>query len=304
MNDALCANLNTCPRRVAALVLCGFCVSSLFTAIALKGDEAAGRKVEDSSESAARKKQREENLKAMEQRARGTKVHVDAKPHGDPELIPQPLFHYTDEPRRILDATLWGWFDEGRLQAICKIELYEDRSLPQGRWLYCFGSLSSALVSAEWADGHRWAATKPGIQLRPLEGAPAPAEGKAARLRQMKELAGRFGATLIDEPVNKREKMRLLPRPLYRYEAPAGESLDGAVFGLTSNGTNPDAILVIELQRSKAGAATEWAYGVAGMTTGGLALTLDDKEVWAKAGVPASGTGGYDTWAWFWEHLR
>lgn len=297
------ASFEIFPRRVAALVLCGVGVSIPFTARALKGDEPTGRKVEDSSESTARKKQREENLKAMEQRARETKVHVDAKPDGDPQLIPQPLFHYTDQPRRILDATLWGWLVEGRLQAVCKIELYEDRSLPQGRWLYCFGSLSPALVSAEWADGHRWTAAKPGLQLRPLAGAPAPAEGKAARLRQMKELAGRFEATLIDEPVNKREKMRLLPRPLYRYEAPAGESLDGAVFGLTSNGTNPDAILVIELHKSKS-SATEWAYGCAGMTTGGLVLTLDDKEVWAKAGVPASATGGYDSWAWFWEHLK
>src|SRR5262245_24530204 len=76
-------------------------------------------------ETAARKKQREENLKAMQERARATKIRLTGDAKGRADLITQPLFHYTDEPRRITDATLWGWTFEGRLLAVCKIEKYD-----------------------------------------------------------------------------------------------------------------------------------------------------------------------------------
>src|SRR5262245_50855556 len=54
-------------------------------------------------ETASRKKQREENLRAMEKRAADARVRLVAtgKPT-DAALIPQPLFHYTDLPRRII----------------------------------------------------------------------------------------------------------------------------------------------------------------------------------------------------------
>ena len=253
-------------------------------------------------ETAARKQQLEENLKAMEERAAGVKirgVQGDEKTNG--RLLPQPLFHYTDEPRRITDATLWGWESEGRLVAICKIEKY-DLEDPAKKWLYCFGSLATELIEADWTWGHSWSAKKPGIVLQSIDSAPAPAEGRSARLRQMKDIANRFAATVIDTTASTRQEMRLLPRPLYRYEKPTGELLDGAVFGLTSNGTNPDAILVLELH-ARDGAAAEWKFGVAGMTAGGLVITFDGKEVWSK---PFSGgrAASYDTWAWFWERKQ
>jgi len=161
-------------------------------------------------ETAARKKQREENLKAMEERARATKIRLTGDAKGRADLITQPLFHYTDEPRRITDATLWGWTFEGRLLAVCKIEKY-DIDDPAKKWLYCFGSLASELIEGEWEWGHTWSAKKPGIELVRISSAPSPAAGKGARLRQMKEIAGRFAATIIDPKAGTREEMRLLP---------------------------------------------------------------------------------------------
>src|SRR5262249_8556871 len=135
----------------------------------------------------------------------------------------------------------------------------------------------------------------------PIARAPAPAEAKAARLRQMKEIAGRFEATIIDTPLDKRQQMRLLPRPLFRYESPVGDLLDGAIFGLTTNGTNPDAILAVEL-RKFGGPEPRWMFGVAGMTQGALSVRFDDKEVWTKP--YAQTPGSYETWNWFWENPK
>jgi hypothetical protein len=125
-----------------------------------------------------------------------------------------------------------------------------------------------------------------------------PAGGKTALLRQMKEIATRFAATLIDPKADTRQEMRLLPRPIHRYEKPAGGLLDGGVFGLTSNGTNPDAVLVLELHETE-GEKAEWQFGVTGMTAGGLSVKFDDKEVWSK---PYSGRAeSFENWTWFWE---
>jgi hypothetical protein len=276
----------------------------------LRAEEAGGTPGQaiERAEIEARRKEHEENLKAMEQRAQTTKVRLalsksgppaEPEPNAEARLIPRPLFEYTDQPRRILDATLWGWTSEGRLLSICKIERY-DRNVQASEWLLCFGSLSSGLVEAEWQDGHHWSARKPGMELAPIGGAPDAAQGMAARLRQMKDIAKRFDATMIDGP-DKRQQMRLLPRPLYRYEEPAGDLRDGAVFGLTSNGTNPDAVLVVELHRAQA-PAPEWKFGVTGMTTSALSVRFDDKEVWTKPSSPAMRS--YENWVWFWENQR
>lgn len=249
----------------------------------------------DKTESDARKVAREQNLKLMQQRAQGTTVKVKDSDRAEVELIAKPLFHYTDEPRRIQDATLWGWMHGGRLVAVCKIEKYDHS--PERTWLYCFGSLSSKLLVVNWLDGMPWTSTKPGVEFRSVETTAQPAKDSAGRLRQMKEVANRFDARiLVDNVNNNTQQMRLLPRPLHRYEKPAGKVLDGAAFGLTTNGTNPDVILLIELQESDNG-SPKWMYGLAGMTAGGVTVNLDDREVWSKPFV--GNAGRYDTWLWF-----
>jgi hypothetical protein len=284
-------------------MLAAVCLCILGTALgATTAHEKTSGEQQAAPESEARKKQREENLKAMEERAAGTKVRLVAKGKApDAELVPRPLFHYTDQPRRITDATLWGWVADGRLVAVCKIEKY-DHENPANQWLYCFGSLAPGLLEGEWVWGYAWSAKKPGIELAPIAAAPPPAEGRPARLRQMKDIAGRFAATIIDTSIDARQEMRLLPRPIYRYEKPAGDMLDGAIFGLTTNGTNPDAILVVELHENRRSGG-EWKFGVAGMTAEGLSVKFDNKEVWTKS-YSGGRAASYDTWAWFWENRK
>jgi hypothetical protein len=291
--------------RLSAVAVIAFCVRALAPQPAAADDPPVTDQP-SSSESAARKKLRVDNLKAMAERAGRARIRVAGNNGKEDEttdcrLIPQPLFHYTDQPRRIIDATLWGWTVEGRLLAICKIENYEAGAHPEGEWLYCCGSLATGLVEAEFPDGHRWSARKPGIELREFAGAPPAGDGTAARLRQMKEIGGRFSATIVNATSGNSQEMRLLPRPIYRYENGTSELPDGTVFGLTTNGTNPDAILVVELHRP-AEAAPKWKFGVAGMTQEQLSVKFDGKEVWSKPHSPASGK--FDTWMFFWENEK
>jgi hypothetical protein len=54
-----------------------------------------------------------------------------------------------------------------------------------------------------------------------------------------------------------------LSTPLYRYEKPPGDVLEGAVFAFVL-GTDPELLLVLEARRDEG--ATVWQYALARMT--------------------------------------
>src|SRR4030095_3504486 len=125
-------------------------------------------------------------------------------------------------------------------------------------------------------------AAKPGVMMRPIEKAPVPDDKPAGRLRQMKDLVFRFTATiLVDGDEALKQEMRRLPSPIHRY-ADEGEGLrDGVLFGLTTNGTNPDMLIVIELRGDPPHRA-QWSYGIVKMTYAEVRLRLDNDEVWSS----------------------
>ena len=72
-----------------------------------------------------------------------------------------------------------------------------------------------------------------------------------------------------------------------------GETEDGALFGFTGTGTNPDLFLLVDLSKDDG-----WRIGFAGMTADGLTARLADKAIWS---VPHAGGKGFvfDNWTYF-----
>ncbi|MBW3540910.1 MAG: hypothetical protein KY476_11620 [Planctomycetes bacterium] len=219
-------------------------------------------------------------LKAMRQLADGTIIRQKDSPDSDSfTLVDKPVFRYSDQPRRIVDATLWVWTDGVRPVALQKVEAYVRNGEPA--WTICFASFSPELLEVRWPD-RTLVCKRPGLVLEPLPDPPALAEGEAARSLQLRRAARRFSSRIVHDPRNDVvEQMRLLPRPIYEYANDEAGLLAGAIFGLASNGTNPDAYLVIEVTRDETGAAA-WQYGVVRMTSGGVTVSLDDREVWTS----------------------
>ncbi len=82
----------------------------------------------------------------------------------------------------------------------------------------------------------------------------------------MRALARDFSAETQDDKEQHWE-LRLLPQPLYRYESTDPDVLDGAVFAfVTSAGTDPEAILVLETRKPAGGGDPVWHYAVARFT--------------------------------------
>jgi hypothetical protein len=100
----------------------------------------------------------------------------------------------------------------------------------------------------------------------------------------MKALADRFAVTMTGWKADKsdREELRLLPKLLYRYE-PSGAAgpdagwIDGGVFAFVQ-GTDPEAVLMLEASRAKR--PFYWQYAFARATSGGLEARLDKTVVW------------------------
>ncbi len=233
----------------------------------------------------------EASLAAMSKRAASTRLSLVASPTKSPQLVPTPVFRYSDELRRIQDATVWVWTHEGHPVSVIKVEHYEPGRLAR-EWLYCFSSLSTELVVAEWDPAPTFRARQPGVIWKSLPDKPA--NSRTARLIQMRDMARRFAPELTQTPGKEdRYQMRLLSRPLYRYEETMSGQQDGALFGFTGTGTNPDLLLVLDLTE-----ADGWRFSFTRMTTEGLTVRLDGETVWDVPHVSGAGRV-FDTWTYF-----
>jgi hypothetical protein len=270
--------------RVLRLCCCAWCVLGL--PALLRGEEPADAKLKKlADDSRAR-------AAAVEVKVTAAGVTAKAAAH------PEPLMKYTDVPRRIEMATLWVWHDEGRPVALGKVEAYGRKD--GTKWLYCFASASGDLVDAKWPDGRTFKASKAGVEWTAVKG-PAPHGTAAGRVRQMKELFGRFSATSRDDLLKTSDELRPLVRPLHEYSSPRRGVAHGVLCGFAANGTNPDVVVALEAV-GEPGEKVEpksWRFGVIGMTAGGISVKLDKDEVFTRP--YAKSPDEFGTWTYFWE---
>ena len=71
--------------------------------------------------------------------------------------------------------------------------------------------------------------------MKPIPGAPAPADSAAGRLRQMRALTREFTSRQTNR-AGVDSAMRLLSQPLYRYEGTSGEPIDAGLFVFVHGG--------------------------------------------------------------------
>src|SRR5262245_25385850 len=193
------------------------------------------------------KLQRERRLVDMRKRAAGTIVQTqdDGRQY---DLIDEPPVRYRDVPRGIVDGTIWAFGRHGRPRAILKVESYSGNDAAHA-WLHSMCSLSEELIEAEWHDKHKWRSKQPGLTWKLIVDGPDPANTERGRTSQMKELIRRFAVTAVD-PSRGRERHRLLAKPIHRY-ADSENGVDGAIFGFSTDGTNPGALILIEMRKKR-----------------------------------------------------
>jgi hypothetical protein len=215
------------------------------------------------------------------------------------ELIDQSLEWYevfatvdAEEPAKAIVALRWANNTRGSEDGTTVIYAAGGRPLAAaciypwaGRLEHDFESLSRDKIIARKDGQVVWQPQEAGVSFAAIPEAPAPEEGRTQRLRQMKMLAEQFQATLLGWKLDNtdREELRLLSKPLYRYDPKDGPVIDGAVFAFAM-GTDPEVLLLIEAVRSED--KPTWQYAFARRTSGQLEGRWRDRPVWQAARFP------------------
>ncbi len=206
----------------------------------------------------------------------------DVSPDADSQdiLKPQPVLRWRNVARgQAGEAMMVFWAWHGRPVAMASIFPWE------GMLYHEFGSLSrTAKLVARDRGNIVWSPNAPGVEFKDMPDAPEPADTPVARLRQMRSIAERFTATMTGWKGDNsdREELRLLPRPLLRYDLKDAKGahpnlVDGAAYAFAM-GTDPEVVLLLEAVSS--GSEARWQYALARATSGGLEARLEGKVVW------------------------
>jgi len=198
------------------------------------------------------------------------------KPEVMLRVEPEPVLRWTNHLGRRFYGDVYVWTHQGRPEVVASVTTIFAKT----RSTYTeIQSLSTGRPILSRGDKVVWEPAEPGVELKPLPGAPKPGATAGARLLQMRTLAAHF-TVVADYGIDKEQKedLRLLSTPVYRYQSPDLGVLDGGLFAFTK-GIDPDAFLMLEARGKKDDAEWEFAFA---RFNGSCALraVLKEKTVW------------------------
>src|SRR5262249_1014958 len=153
----------------------------------------------------------------------------------------KPIYVWTNPTRSGgQHGAVFVWLYRGRPVAIGSTFSHPE----EGQRMVCheFHSLATGPLLPDHGKAPESWTPKAPIEFVRFPNAPAPDASPAKRLLQMRTLSREFTAHSIDYQ-KERWELRLLPQPLYRYEKPQDDVIDGSLFGFVSSaGTDPEVV--------------------------------------------------------------
>jgi hypothetical protein len=218
------------------------------------------------------------------------KLFGNDRPEEPLAALDEPLVRWTNPIRNSFsDGALFLWLDGKRPVATATVSIRGSG----GVWFES-ASLSPGALRCLRRDGLFWNPQSAGSAEQRLMDAPVPAATGASRLVQMRRLSEQFSIRM--EPLNEQpSQLRLMPQPIYRYEDNAAGVVDGAVFAF-AEGTDPEALLLLEAVRTPEAEAANWQYTLAKMTSRRIVARRNDEVIWSAPGYwlnPRSITDAY-----------
>jgi hypothetical protein len=216
-------------------------------------------------------------------------IYRDAAKTEKLELRREPVYNWTNVLRGGgQTGAVFVWTFQGCPEVVGSIFSYpSDRQLGQRSILHEMHTLSSAILQPSRESANQWK-PRAGILRKPIPDASTPAASPRQRLIQMRELARDFSAHSVDYD-RKTWELRMLTQPLYRYESTDPVVIDGALFAwVTSAGTDPEVIVLIEARQTDAG--SQWQFAVCRFSDHDLFVKLNGSEIWTSI------RGGENVW--------
>jgi hypothetical protein len=188
----------------------------------------------------------------------------------------EPVLRWTNPAVGRLYGNTYVWLDKGQPAAVGSLfRNFEPWNTFNGELTALTGKRLVAERGGKvlWQPEGQW-------KWLAIPGAPVPRLTMSQRLVQMRALIAEFEVEVLDTRNNRKgdeQTPRLLPRPLYRYDAAQTRTLDGALFAFVL-GTDPELMVLLECDT--VGSKPEWQFGVARMNRDAIRLKHKGKTVW------------------------
>jgi hypothetical protein len=195
------------------------------------------------------------------------------KPETELKFRDTPVLNFTNPERNQERGSIFVWLHEGRPAAIGQFFRFNVRDRRVKK--HALHSLSAGPLEASYRNRLAWTPEQAGIEWQTFANATV-AGSRSERLLKMRQLARSFKVKLTD-PKDQATDLRLAPRPLLEYSAPAAGVTDGVIFSYLV-ATDPEAILLIEAfdENGKTG----FRYAFARFHFWRLTAALDDRTIW------------------------
>jgi hypothetical protein len=211
--------------------------------------------------------------------AKRWEIFVDARRTKKAEFVSEPVYRWTNASRANgQSGAMFVWTFGGRPVALGGVFSNPE----QGRRIIMheFHAIGPLRLFPRLKDSQQKWLPGAGVPLHPLPDAPPPETTAVRRARQMRDLAREFTAHTVDD-VGARWHLRLLSRPLYRYEMAEGGLIEGAIFAFVSDaGTDPEIVLILEAV--KEGEKETWYYRTVRLSISSLYVQYKGKEIWTS----------------------
>ena len=220
-----------------------------------------------------------EALELCRRGAREYRLSLDDSRHTELELKTDPVLRWSNPSVGSIHGVVFIRTDKGRPAAVASIFKWFE---PHTHMAFEVHSLAETPLVGSLGDRPVWKSSRAGVEFKPVEGAPAPAETATGRLTQMRAMSKDFAVEKIDREGDV-QRMRLLTQPIYRYQSPPAKIADGAIFAFVQ-GTDPEVLLLLEAREGASGPA--WHYALARMNSVVFKVTYKDREVWKTEMLP------------------
>lgn len=189
------------------------------------------------------------------------------------KLNAESLLKWQNTVDKTVHGNIFVWTKEGRPELVASF--YQFYS-PKNEFDAELHSLALGPLVIEKDGVKIWTPKEAGVVLKNFDDSSAPADSKPQRLIKMRQLAEQFTGQMTDWS-NETYRLRLMPKPLFRYESTDPQVLDGALFALTYT-TDPEVLVLVEARKTDQG--FRWMYGLARMNVGELKVSQGDREIW------------------------
>ena len=193
------------------------------------------------------------------------------------QRLPRSLLRWSNLTRNSTYGDTYLWTQRGCARAIVSIYAIGP---PENQISLEFQSLSELPLIARRGETVIWNPQQPGVEFVALDDVSVPGKSPARRLARMNAIARSFRAEFAPHvSPGEFSELRLLSKPLYRYQSQDPKVLDGAVYGFVES-TDPETLLIIEARAD--GDSLSWVYSGARSRHDHLRLYRHGELVWDR----------------------